>query len=47
MDKETYNALAKARIERAAELVEEAQDLLANDRYKSAKPCLNATARKQ
>lgn len=36
MDKETYNALAKARIDRATELVEEAQDLLANDRYKSA-----------
>lgn len=36
MDKETYKALAKARIDRASELVEEAQELLKNDKYKSA-----------
>ena len=36
MDKETYGALAKVRIERAEELVEEAQELLKNERYKSA-----------
>ena len=36
MDKETYGVLAKVRIERAEELVEEAQELLKNERYKSA-----------
>lgn len=36
MDNETYRALAKARVERASELVEEAQELLKNDKYKSA-----------
>lgn len=36
MDKETYIALARARLERATELVEEAQELLSKDRYKSA-----------
>ena len=36
MDKETYGVLAKVRIERAEELVEEAQALLKNERYKSA-----------
>ena len=36
MDEETYRALAKARIERAADLVEEAEELLNQGRYKSA-----------
>ena len=36
MDEETYRALAKARIERAADLVEEAEELLEQGRYKSA-----------
>ena len=36
MDKETYGVLAKVRIGRAEELVEEAQELLKNERYKSA-----------
>ena len=36
MDKETYIALSNARIERARELLEEAENLLKEDRYKSA-----------
>lgn len=36
MDKETYRMLAKARIDRAIELVEEACELLESARYKSA-----------
>lgn len=36
MDKETYLSLARARIERAEELLEEAEALLKEDKYKSA-----------
>ena len=36
MDNETYKALSQARIERAKELLEEAETLLANEKYKSA-----------
>ena len=36
MDKETYDALAKVRIERAKELLEEAKTLLEAGKYKSA-----------
>ena len=36
MDKETYIALAQARLERANELLDEAQTLLDSDKYKSA-----------
>lgn len=36
MDKETYRVLASIRIERAIELVDEAKELLQNERYKSA-----------
>lgn len=36
MDKETYRVLASVRIERAIELVDEAKELLQNERYKSA-----------
>ena len=36
MDKETYLSLALARIERAEELLEEAETLLKEDKYKSA-----------
>ena len=36
MDRETYYALAKARIERAEDLLKEAEDLLSQGRYKSA-----------
>lgn len=36
MDKETYRVLAKVRMERAAELVDEAKELLSGNRYKSA-----------
>lgn len=36
MDRETYDALAKARIERAKELLEEAKILLESGKYKSA-----------
>ncbi|MBR1642142.1 MAG: HEPN domain-containing protein [Butyrivibrio sp.] len=36
MDKETYQALAKARLERAQELVNEAEELLERGSYKSA-----------
>ena len=36
MDKETYQALSQARIERAKELLEEAETLLTNGKYKSA-----------
>lgn len=36
MDKETYIALSQARIDRAKELLEEAENLLKEDRYKSA-----------
>ena len=36
MDKETYRVLASVRMERAIELVDEAKELLQNERYKSA-----------
>lgn len=36
MDKETYDALAKARLERAKELLDESKTLLESDKYKSA-----------
>lgn len=36
MDNETYRALANARIERAKELLDEAEELLDHGRYKSA-----------
>lgn len=36
MDKETYRVLASVRMERATELVDEAKELLQNERYKSA-----------
>lgn len=36
MDKETYRVLASVRIERAIELVDEAKELLQNERHKSA-----------
>ena len=36
MDKETYRVLASVRMERAFELVDEAKELLLNERYKSA-----------
>jgi len=36
MDRETYDALAKVRIERARELLEEAKSLLEAGKYKSA-----------
>lgn len=36
MDRETYQALAKARIERAKDLLDEAEELLEQGRYKSA-----------
>ena len=37
MDNETYKALARARIERAKELLDEAEELLVKEKYKSAK----------
>ena len=36
MDEMTYDALAKARIERAKELLDEAEELLEAGKYKSA-----------
>lgn len=36
MDKEMYRVLASVRMERAIELVDEAKELLQNERYKSA-----------
>ena len=36
MDNETYKALSRARIERAKELLDEAEDLLKKGKYKSA-----------
>lgn len=36
MDKETYRVLTSVRMERAIELVDEAKELLQNERYKSA-----------
>ena len=36
MDKETYRVLASVRMERAIEFVDEAKELLQNERYKSA-----------
>ena len=36
MEKETYRVLASVRMERAIELVDEAKELLQNERYKSA-----------
>ena len=36
MDKDTYRVLASVRMERAIELVDEAKELLQNERYKSA-----------
>ena len=36
MDKETYRVLASVRMERTIELVDEAKELLQNERYKSA-----------
>ena len=36
MDKEYYESLAKVRLERAKELLQEAKELLKNDAYKSA-----------
>lgn len=36
MDKETYRVLASVRMERAIELVDEAKELLQNERYKPA-----------
>ena len=36
MDKETYRVLASVRMERAIGLVDEAKELLQNERYKSA-----------
>ena len=36
MDKETYRVLASVRMERSIELVDEAKELLQNERYKSA-----------
>ena len=36
IDKETYRVLASVRMERAIELVDEAKELLQNERYKSA-----------
>ena len=36
MDNETYKALARARIERAKELLDEAEELLVKEKYKSA-----------
>ena len=36
MDKETYTGLSIARINRAAELLQEAEELIASGRYKSA-----------
>ncbi|MBQ9064569.1 MAG: HEPN domain-containing protein [Blautia sp.] len=36
MDEEYYKALAKVRLERSEELVEEAKDLVQKDSYKSA-----------
>ena len=36
MDKETYRVLASVRMERAIELVDEAKEMLQNERYKSA-----------
>lgn len=36
MEKEYYEALAKVRLERAKELLQEAKDLLEKDAYKSA-----------
>ena len=36
MDNETYKALARARIERVKELLDEVEELLVKEKYKSA-----------